>query len=186
LSSVETKTPRLLKKYQDEIRTSLKDELGLSNIMAVPKLTKIVINMGCGEAVQNKKYIEDAQYTLAQITGQQPVVTNAKKAISNFKLREGMPIGAMVTLRGNRMWEFLDRLISVTLPREKDFRGVPKKAFDGRGNYSFGLKENLVFMEVNRDKIANIQGLQINICTTAGNNEGAKLMLTKLGMPFRK
>ena len=186
MSSVATKNPRLLEKYNGEIRTSLKDELGLQNIMAVPKLTKIVINMGVGEAVQNKKYIEDAEYTLAQISGQKPVTTKAKKSISNFKLREGMPIGAMVTLRGNKMWEFLDRLICVTLPREKDFRGVPKKAFDGKGNYSFGLKENLVFPEVNRDRISNILGLQINICTTAGNDEGAKLLLSKLGMPFRK
>lgn len=186
MSSVESYVPRLLKKYKSEVVPAIKDELGIENIMAVPKLEKIVINMGVGEAVQNKKFIEDAVYTLTEISGQKPVVTTAKKAISNFKLREGMPIGAKVTLRGNKMWEFLDRLISVTLPREKDFRGLPKKAFDGRGNYSFGLKENLVFLEINRDKITNIQGLQITVCTTSGNDEGAKALLTHLGLPFRK
>lgn len=186
MSSVDTYTPRLLKKYKEEIVAPLKDELGLENIMAVPKLSKIVLNMGVGEAVANKKHIEDAVYTLTEITGQKPVVTTAKNAISNFKLREGMPIGAKVTLRGNKMWEFFDRFVSVTLPREKDFRGVSKKAFDGRGNYSLGLKENLVFTEINRDKISQIQGLQVTFCTTAEDNEAAKLLLTKLGMPFRK
>ncbi len=186
MSSVESYTPRLQKKYQDTVLASLKDELGLDNIMAVPKLEKIVLNMGVGEAVQNKKFLEDAVYTLTEITGQKPVVTRAKISISNFKLREDVPIGAKVTLRGDKMWEFLDRLISVTLPREKDFRGVPKKAFDGRGNYSMGFTENTVFLEIVRDRIANIQGLQLTICTTAGDNDGAKLLLTKLGMPFRK
>ncbi len=185
MSSVESYTPRLLKKYQDTVLASLKDELGLDNVMAVPKLEKIVLNMGVGEAIQNKKFLEDAQYTLTEITGQKPVVTKAKIAISNFKLRADLPIGVKVTLRGPKMWEFLDRLISVTLPRERDFRGVPKKSFDGNGNYSMGFTENTVFLEVNRDKIANLQGLQLTICTTAGDNDAAKSLLTKLGMPFR-
>jgi len=185
LSSTEY-TPRLLKKYKEEIVAPLKEELGLDNIMAVPKMEKIVLNMGVGEAVQNKKHIEDAVYTLTEITGQKPVVTVAKNSISNFKLRDGVDIGAKVTLRGDKMWEFFDRFVSVTLPRERDFRGVSKKAFDGHGNYSIGLKENLVFSEINRDKISTVQGLQITVCTTAVDNEAAKLLLTKLGMPFRK
>ncbi len=186
MSSVETYTPRLQKKFNDEVISSLKDELALSNVMAVPKLEKIVLNMGVGEAVQNKKFLENAVYTLTEITGQKPVLTMSKKAISNFKLREDIPIGTKVTLRGNKMWEFLDRLICITLPRERDFRGVPKKSFDGNGNYSMGFTENTVFLEVNRDKIANLQGLQLTICTTAGDNDAAKSLLTKLGMPFRK
>jgi len=186
LSNAKTTMPRLKVKYLGKILPSLKDELKLENVMSVPKIDKIVLNMGVGEAVGNKRYLEDAVYTLTMITGQKPVVTKAKKAISNFKLREGLPIGCMVTLRGKRMYEFLDRLISVTLPRVKDFKGVPRKAFDGRGNYSFGIQENIVFMEVDRDKIANILGLQITICTNAGNNDSARLLLEKFGMPFRK
>jgi len=186
LSNTKTIMPRLQKKYIEKILPSLKDELKLENVMSVPKIEKIVLNMGVGEAVGNKRYLEDAVYTLTVITGQKPVVTKAKKAISNFKLREGLPIGSMVTLRGKRMYEFLDRLISVTLPRVKDFRGIPRKAFDKRGNYSFGIQENIVFMEVDRDKIANILGLQITICTNAGNDDSARLLLEKFGMPFRK
>jgi len=186
LSNAKTTMPRLKVKYLEKILPSLKDELKLDNVMSIPKIEKIVLNMGVGEAVGNKRYIEDAVYTLTQITGQKPVVTKAKKAISNFKLREGLPIGCMVTLRGKRMYEFLDRLISVTLPRVKDFRGIPRKAFDGQGNYSFGITENIVFMEVDRDKIANILGLQITICTNAGNSDSARLLLEKFGMPFRK
>jgi large subunit ribosomal protein L5 len=186
LSKIKTTKPRLQKKYAEKILPALKDELKLENVMSVPKIEKIVLNMGVGGAVGNKRFLEDAVYTLTQITGQKPVVTKAKKAISNFKLREGLPIGTMVTLRGKRMYEFLDRLISVTLPRVKDFRGIPRKAFDGQGNYSFGITENIVFMEVDRDKIANILGLQITICTNAGNNDSARLLLEKFGMPFRK
>ncbi len=186
MSKIKTTMPRLQEKYVKTILPSLKDELKLENIMSVPKIEKIVLNMGVGEAVGNKRYLEDAVYTLSMITGQKPVVTKAKKAISNFKLREGLPIGSMVTLRGKKMYEFLDRLISVTLPRVKDFRGIPRKAFDGRGNYSFGITENIVFMEVDRDKIANILGLQITICTNAGDNDSARLLLEKFGMPFRK
>ncbi|MDR0303721.1 MAG: 50S ribosomal protein L5 [Chitinispirillales bacterium] len=178
--------PRLQKKYLEKILPVLKEELKLDNVMAIPKIDKIVLNMGVGEAVGNKRYLEDAVYTLTMVSGQKPVVTKAKKAISNFKLREGLPIGCMVTLRGKRMYEFLDRLISVTLPRVKDFKGISGKAFDGRGNYSFGIQENIVFMEVDRDKIANILGLQVTICTTAGSNESARVLLEKFGMPFRK
>ena len=184
--STKTNMPRLQKKYMDKILPTLKEELKLDNVMAIPKIEKIVLNMGVGEAVGNKRYLEDAVYTLTVVSGQKPVVTKAKKAISNFKLREGLPIGCMVTLRGKRMYEFLDRLISVTLPRVKDFRGIPVKAFDGKGNYNFGIQENIVFMEVDRDKIANILGLQITICTTAGNNDSARVLLEKFGMPFRK
>ena len=184
--STKTNMPRLQKKYMDKILPTLKEELKLDNVMAIPKIEKIVLNMGVGEAVGNKRYLEDAVYTLTVVSGQKPVVTKAKKAISNFKLREGLPIGCMVTLRGKRMYEFLDRLISVTLPRVKDFRGIPVKAFDGKGNYNFGIQENIVFMEVDRDKIANILGLQITICTTAGSNDSARVLLEKFGMPFRK
>ncbi len=184
--SSNTYTPRLQTKYVEQIIPALKKELGVENVMALPKLEKIVLNMGVGEAVGNKRYLEDAVYTLTEITGQKPVVTKAKKAISNFKLREDQPIGAKVTLRGKKMYEFLDRLISVSLPREKDFRGVPRKAFDGHGNYSLGLKENVMFLEINRDKIANIQGLEVTICTTTNSNDDARLMLEKMGMPFRK
>ncbi len=179
-------TPRLRKKYVEQVLPALKEELSLANVHSVPKIEKIVLNMGVGEAVQNKKLLEDAVYTLTNITGQKPVVTKAKKAISNFKLREGLPIGAKVTLRGVKMYEFLDRLISVALPRVKDFRGVSKKAFDGNGNYNLGLQENLMFLEINRDKITNIQGLEVTICTTASSNDDARLLLGKMGMPFRK
>lgn len=178
--------PRLQKKYSEEVLLALKNELELDNVMSIPKLDKIVINMGVGEAVGNKRYLEDAVYTLTNISGQKPVVTKARKAISNFKLREGLPIGCKVTLRGKRMFEFLDRLISVALPRAKDFRGLSRKSFDGHGNYTFGLQENIVFMEVDRDKIANIMGLEITICTTAKKDDEARLLLEKFGVPFRK
>jgi len=186
LSKVKTTMPQLQKKYLEKMLPALKEELKLENVMSVPKVEKVVLNMGVGEAVGNKRYIEDAVYTLSVITGQKPVITKAKKAISNFKLREGLPIGCMVTLRGKRMYEFLERLIAVTLPRVKDFRGIPRKAFDGKGNYSFGIQENIVFMEVDRDKIANILGLQVTICTTADDNDSARALLEKFGMPFRK
>ncbi len=179
-------TPRLKKKYVDEIIPALKAELKVDNVMALPKIEKIVLNMGVGEAVGNKRYLEDAVYTLTEITGQKPVVTKAKKAISNFKLREDQPIGVKVTLRGTKMYEFLDRLISISLPRVKDFRGIPRKAFDGNGNYSLGLKENDMFLEINRDKVANLQGLEVTICTTSNSNDDARLLLEKMGMPFRK
>ncbi len=185
MSSV-AEMPRMQATYNEQIKPALKDELGLSSIMAVPKIEKIVINMGVGEATQNKRSLEDAVYTLETITGQKPVTTLAKAAISNFRLREGVPVGCKVTLRGKKMWEYLDRLVSVALPRVKDFKGVSKKAFDGRGNYTLGLKENIVFLEVDRDKVSQIQGMDITICTTADNNADSKLLLEKLGMPFKK
>jgi len=160
-------------------------ELGYSNVMAVPRLQKIVLNMGVGEAVQNPKVIESALEELTAIAGQKPVVTRAKKAISNFKLREGMPIGAMVTLRGERMYEFLDRLVSVALPRVRDFKGVPDRSFDGRGNYSLGLREQVIFPEINLDKVDKVKGLTVTSCTTARTDAEGKALLRALGMPFR-
>lgn len=176
---------RLHERYRAEIAPALMRELGYENPMAVPRLQKIVLNMGLGEAVQNPKIIESAVEELGTITGQKPVVTRAKKAISNFKLREGMPIGAMVTLRGQRMYEFLDRLISVALPRVRDFKGVPDRAFDGRGNYSLGLREQVIFPEIDLDKVDKIKGLTIVFCTTARTDAEGKALLRGLGMPFR-
>jgi large subunit ribosomal protein L5 len=176
---------RLRERYRTEVAPALMRELGYANVMAVPRLEKIVLNMGVGEAVQNPKVIESAVEELTAIAGQKPVVTRAKKAISNFKLREGMPIGAMVTLRGERMYEFLDRLVSVALPRVRDFKGVPDRSFDGRGNYSLGLREQVIFPEINLDKVDKIKGLTIVICTTAQSDAEGKALLRGLGMPFR-
>jgi large subunit ribosomal protein L5 len=176
---------RLRERYRTEVAPALMRELGYSNVMAVPRLQKVVLNMGVGEAVQNPKVIESALEELTAIAGQKPVVTRAKKAISNFKLREGMPIGAMVTLRGERMYEFLDRLVSVALPRVRDFKGVPDRSFDGRGNYSLGLREQVIFPEINLDKVDKIKGLTIVICTTARSDAEGKALLRGLGMPFR-
>jgi large subunit ribosomal protein L5 len=176
---------RLRERYRTEVAPALMRELGYSNLMAVPRLQKIVLNMGVGEAVQNPKVIESAVEELTAIAGQKPVVTRAKKAISNFKLREGMPIGTMVTLRGERMYEFLDRLVSVALPRVRDFKGIPDRSFDGRGNYSLGLREQVIFPEINLDKVDKIRGLTIVICTTARSDAEGKALLRGLGMPFR-
>jgi len=176
---------RLRERYRTEVAPALMRELGYANVMAVPRLEKIVLNMGVGEAVQNPKVIESALEELTAIAGQKPVVTRAKKAISNFKLREGMPIGAMVTLRGERMYEYLDRLVSVALPRVRDFKGVPDRSFDGRGNYSLGLREQVIFPEINLDKIEKIKGLTVVVCTTARADAEAKALLGALGMPFR-
>jgi large subunit ribosomal protein L5 len=176
---------RLRERYRSEVAPALMRELGYGNPMAVPRLEKIVLNMGLGEAVQNPKVIESAVEELTTIAGQKPVVTKAKKAISNFKLREGMPIGVMVTLRGERMYEFLDRLIAVALPRVRDFKGVPDRSFDGRGNYSLGLREQVIFPEINLDKVDKIKGLTIVICTTARSDAEGKALLRGLGMPFR-
>ena len=178
--------PRLQVKYKNTVIPALQTRLGLKNLMQVPKLEKIVINMGVGRAVQEPKLIDEAVMCLENITGQKAVVTKSKKAISNFKLRENVSIGCKVTLRGTKMYEFLDRLISVALPRVRDFRGLPKKSFDGRGNYTLGVKENIIFMEIDRDKISKILGLDICICTTSPSNEGAMALLEELGMPFRK
>jgi large subunit ribosomal protein L5 len=160
-------------------------DLGYTNTMALPRLHKIVLNMGLGEATQNPKLLDAAVEELAAITGQKPVVTKAKKAIANFKLREGVPIGAMVTLRGERMYEFFDRLVNVTLPRVRDFKGVPDRSFDGRGNYSLGLREQLIFPEINLDKVEKVKGLTVVICTTARSDAEGKALLRALGMPFR-
>jgi large subunit ribosomal protein L5 len=176
---------RLRERYRSEVAPALMRELGYTNPMAVPRLEKIVLNMGLGEAVQNPKVIDSAVEELTVIAGQKPVVTKAKKAISNFKLREGMPIGAMVTLRGDRMYEFLDRLVAAALPRVRDFKGVPDRSFDGRGNYSLGLREQVIFPEINLDKVDKIRGLTIVICTTARTDAEGKALLRGLGMPFR-
>jgi large subunit ribosomal protein L5 len=176
---------RLRERYQKEIVPALMRDLGHANALAVPRLERVVLNMGLGEATQNPKIIDSAVEELTAITGQKPVVTRAKKAISNFKLREGMPIGAMVTLRGDRMYEFFDRLVNVGLPRVRDFKGVPDRSFDGRGNYSLGLREQVIFPEINLDKVDKIKGLTVVICTTARTDAEGKALLQALGMPFR-
>ncbi len=179
-------TSRLKTKYLEEIAPALKQELGITNNMAVPKLTKIVINSGLGEAKNDSNIIDEMVRDIALIAGQRPVVTKTRKAISNFKIRENMPIGVKVTLRGEMMWYFLDRLISIVLPRIKDFRGLPTKAFDGRGNYAIGIKEHTTFPEVDATKVSKLHGLQVIVCTSAGKDEGARLLLEKLGLPFQK
>jgi large subunit ribosomal protein L5 len=176
---------RLRERYQKDVAPALMRDLQLTNAFAVPRLEKIVLNMGLGEATQNPKILDSAVEELGAITGQKPVVTRAKKAIANFKLRENMPIGAMVTLRGDRMYEFFDRLVNVTLPRVRDFKGVPDRSFDGRGNYSLGLREQVIFPEINLDKVDKIKGLTVVICTTARTDADAKMLLRALGMPFR-
>jgi large subunit ribosomal protein L5 len=176
---------RLQERYRQEIAPALMRDLGVKNLLALPRLQKIVINMGLGEATQNPKILDSAVEELTAIAGQKPVVTKAKKAIANFKLRENMPIGAMVTLRGARMYEFFDRLVNVALPRVRDFKGVPDRAFDGRGNYSLGLREQIIFPEINLDKVDKIKGLTVVICTTARTDADGKALLRALGMPFR-
>ena len=176
---------KLHERYRKDLVPALMRDLGCTNTMAVPRLTKIVLNMGLGEASQNPKLLDAAVEELAAISGQKPVVTRAKKAIANFKLREGMPIGAMVTLRGERMFEFFERLVNVALPRVRDFKGVPDRAFDGRGNYSLGLREQVIFPEINLDKVEKIKGLTVVICTTARSDAEGKALLRALGMPFR-
>jgi large subunit ribosomal protein L5 len=177
---------RLKDKYFSEIVPELKGEFGYRNVMEVPRLTKIVLNIGLGEARENARALDSATADLATITGQKAVITRAKKSIANFRLREGMPIGAMVTLRGRRMYEFYDRLVNAALPRIRDFRGCPTKAFDGRGNYSLGVREQLIFPEIDYDKVDRIRGMQINIITSARNDEEGKRLLELLGMPFEK
>ena len=177
--------PRLRNKYKDEIIPQLMKDFGFKNVMQVPKLDRIVVNMGLGEAVQNAKLIESAVEELSAITGRKPVVTRAKKSIAGFKLREGMPIGVMVTLRGVQMYDFLDRLISLALPRTRDFKGISPKAFDGRGNYTLGIREQIVFPEVNYDRIDSIKGMNVTLVTTAETDEQGRALLKSLGMPFR-
>lgn len=177
--------PRLRETYREQVVPALMKEFGYGNLMQVPRLERIVLNVGMGEAIQNVKLLESASNELGIITGQKPVTTRAKKAIAGFKLRQGMPIGAKVTLRSRRMWEFLDRLISLALPRIRDFRGISPKAFDGRGNYTLGLKEQLIFPEIEYDSVASIHGMDITIVTTARTNDEGKALLKHLGMPFR-
>jgi large subunit ribosomal protein L5 len=184
-SSTEGVSPRLAAKYTADVIPALTKQFGYTNPMQVPRLTKIVVNMGLGAAVANPKIIDTAVEELRAIGGQKPVVTRSKKAIANFKLRAGLPIGAMVTLRKSRMWEFFDRLVSVALPRTRDFKGVPRKAFDGKGNYTLGLREQIIFPEINYDKIDAIKGLNISIVTTAKSDEEGRALLQQLGMPFR-
>lgn len=179
-------TPRLKTRYLEAAVPALKTEFEYGNVHQIPRLVKVVVNMGLGEAVQNPKIIESAQAELSQIAGQRAIVTRAKRSIAGFKLREGMPIGTCVTLRRARMWEFLDRLISVALPRVRDFRGVNAKGFDGKGNFSMGVREHIIFPEIDYDKTDKIKGLNVTVVTTATTDEEARSLLTHLGMPFRK
>jgi large subunit ribosomal protein L5 len=178
--------PRLKKMYAEEIVPKLKKEFSIENLMAVPRIEKVALNMGMGEAISNIKILDDAVEELAALAGQRPTVTRAQKSIAAFKLREGMPIGCRVTLRGDRMWDFLDRLISVALPRVRDFRGVSGKSFDGRGNYTLGIRDHLIFQEVDYNKVERTKGMNITIVTTAGNDERAQYLLRELGMPFTR
>jgi large subunit ribosomal protein L5 len=179
------KLPRLQQRYRDEVVPALREEFQISNVMQIPNLVKIVVNMGVGEAARDSKLIEGAVRDLATITGQKPVVTKARRSIAQFKLREGMSIGAHVTLRGTRMWEFADRLLTLALPRIRDFRGLSPKQFDGRGNYTFGLTEQVMFHEINQDKIDRIRGMDITFVTTATNDDEGRALLRHLGFPFR-
>jgi len=178
--------PRLKQQYRDEIVAKLGKEFGITNVSAVPRLEKVVLNMGLGVATQNVKILDEAVEELAALAGQRPVITRARKSVAAFKVREGQPIGCCVTLRGNRMWEFLDRLISVALPRVRDFRGVPQGSFDGRGNYTLGVKDHLIFPDVDYNKVNSTKGLNVTVVTTAGNDERAFYLLRELGMPFRQ
>ncbi|GGM34802.1 50S ribosomal protein L5 [Paraliobacillus quinghaiensis] len=176
----------LKNRYQSDIVSSLVEKFNYDSVMEVPKVDKIVINMGIGDAVQNSKALDSAVEELALLSGQKPLITKAKKSIASFRLREGMPIGAKVTLRGARMYEFLQKLIDVSLPRVRDFRGISNKAFDGRGNYTLGVKEQLIFPEINYDQVSKVRGMDIVIVTTANTDEEARELLTQLGMPFQK
>ena len=185
--ATETKErPRLKTKYDAELRTQLKESLGVGNIMEVPRLEKIVVNMGVGRATQQASLLEGAVSDLTLITGQKPLVTRARRSIAAFKLREGVPIGAKVTLRGDRMWEFLDRLIALAIPRIRDFRGLPPNGFDGRGNYTFGVNEQLIFPEIEYDKIDQVRGMDITIVTTARTNAEGRALLDAFGFPFAR
>ncbi|BBH17910.1 50S ribosomal protein L5 [Nocardioides baekrokdamisoli] len=184
--TIEKVTPRLKTKYRETIAPALKEQFELGNVMLVPGLTKIVVNMGVGDAAKDSKLIEGAIKDLTAITGQKPLVNKARKSIAQFKLREGMPIGAHATLRGDRMWEFLDRLLSLALPRIRDFRGLNPGQFDGRGNYTFGLTEQVMFHEIDQDKIDRLRGMDITIVTTATNDEQGRALLKALGFPFKE
>ncbi len=182
----EKKVPNLKAKYQAEVAPALMQKFGYKSTMEIPRIDKIVVNCGCGEARENSKVLEAVVNDLTTITGQKAIITKAKKSVANFKLREGMPIGAKVTLRQNKMWEFLDRLFNVALPRVRDFRGINPDAFDGRGNYALGVKEQLIFPEIEYDKIDKIRGMDIVICTTAKSDEEARELLTLIGAPFAR
>ena len=181
-----TTTPRLKTRYLTEVREQLRTELGLGNIMEVPSFTKIVLNMGVGQATQQSSLLDGAVADLTLITGQKPAITRAKKSIATFKLREGNAIGAKVTLRGDRMWEFYDRLVSIAIPRIRDFRGLNPASFDGRGNYTFGVTEQLIFPEIDYDKIDTVRGMDITICTTARSDDEGRALLRAFGFPFRR
>lgn len=185
-AKMEGYTPRFAEMYVKQIRPQLAKELGYTNPMKLPRVTKIVLNMGVGKAAEDKKLLEGAMADMRLIAGQQPVATKARKSISNFKLREGMAIGCKVTLRGERMYEFLDRLITVALPRVRDFEGVSTKAFDGRGNYALGIKEQIIFQEIDFDKTDRVRGMDVIICTSAANDDDARALLAAFGMPFRR
>ncbi len=189
MTSNETATyagPRLKRRYQDEIKASLQEHFGHGNVMQVPGVVKVVVNMGVGDAAKDSKLIEGAVRDLGAITGQKPVVTKARRSIAQFKLREGMPIGAHTTLRGDRMWEFLDRLVTTALPRIRDFRGLSPKQFDGKGNYTFGLTEQSMFHEIDQDKIDRVRGMDITVVTTAKNDDEGRALLRALGFPFKE
>lgn len=186
MSTSTSSMPRLKSRYREEILPELRTEFGFANVMQVPTVTKVVVNMGVGEAARDSKLIEGAIRDLTEITGQKPQVTKARKSIAQFKLREGQPIGAHVTLRGDRMWEFLDRLLSIALPRIRDFRGLSPKQFDGKGNYTFGLNEQSMFHEIDQDKIDRTRGMDITIVTTATNDDEGRALLRLLGFPFKE
>ena len=177
---------RLCEKYRNEVVQGLQEQFQYKNVMEVPRLNKVVVNMGLGEAIQNAKAIDAAVGDLMKITGQRPVICKARRSIATFKLREGMPIGVKVTLRSRQMWEFLDRLLNIAIPRVRDFKGVSRKAFDGRGNYSLGIKEQIIFPEIDYDEIDKIRGMNITIVTTSNTDDEARALLERLGMPFRK
>ncbi len=181
---MENYTPRLKERYRTEIAAALTEQFGYSNPMQTPRLTKVVINKGIGEAATNKKVLDDAVEELRKITGQQPAIRNSRKSISNFKLRDGMPVGVAVTLRGDRMWEFVDRFVTLTLPRVRDFRGISDRSFDGRGNYSLGVTEQIIFPEIDIDSVSRVSGFDITFVTTAETDEEAHALLKELGMPF--
>ncbi|WP_323096495.1 50S ribosomal protein L5 [Intrasporangium sp. YIM S08009] len=181
-----TTKPRLKQRYQDEVKAALQEQFGHANVMQVPGVVKVVVNMGVGDAARDSKLIEGAVRDLTAITGQKPIVTRARKSIAQFKLREGMPIGAHTTLRGDRMWEFLDRLVTIALPRIRDFRGLSPKQFDGNGNYTFGLTEQSMFHEIDQDRIDRVRGMDITVVTTATNDDEGRALLKQLGFPFKE
>jgi large subunit ribosomal protein L5 len=186
MTEVARVAPRLKEKYRSEVVSALQEQLGLANVNEVPRLEKIVVNMGVGAAVQDAKQLDSAVEDLRVITGQQPTITRAKKSIAGFKIRQGMPIGAKVTLRGDRMWEFFDRLVTAAIPRIRDFRGLPAASFDGRGNYSMGVTEQLIFPEVDYDKVDRVRGMDITFVTTANTDEAARALMQAFGFPFSR